>query len=68
MNPLLMNNLPQPPTQSQPQNFMERLQQFSRSISGNPQQIVQNLISSGRMTQQQFQQYAQTANQILGRK
>jgi hypothetical protein len=67
MNPLFDISNPQP--QPMPQNdFMSRLQQFGQMIQGNPQQIVQNLMSSGKMSQQQFQQYAQMANQILGRR
>ncbi len=47
---------------------MEKLQQFGSMVNGNPQQIVQDLLRSGKMSQQQFEQYAQTANQILGRR
>lgn len=69
MNPLFDISRPQVQPQSMPQNdFMSRLQQFGQMIQGNPQQIVQNLMSSGKMSQQQFQQYAQMANQILGRR
>lgn len=64
-NPLLNNQQFQP---QQPSNFLDRLKDFGRSINGNPQQIVQNLMASGKMTREQFEQYAQTANQILGRR
>lgn len=60
-----------PSPQSQPvqtPNFMQQLSQFASTLNGNPQQMVQNLIQSGRMSQQQFQQYAQLANQITGRR
>ena len=63
MNPL-MNYSPQPPKN----DFMTRLQEFSRMVNGNPEQIVRSLIFNGQMSEQQFQQYAQTANQILGRR
>lgn len=49
-------------------NFMAQLQQFRNMINGDPQQIVQNLIQSGQMSQDQFNQYSQMANQILGRR
>ena len=56
------------PQQPQPnQNFMQQLMQFGKNFSGDPQLMVQNLLRSGQMSQQQFQQYAKTANQILGR-
>lgn len=57
---------PQP--QGQPQNFMQQLMNFGKSINGDPQVMVQNLLRSGQMTQQQFQQYAQLANQLTGRR
>lgn len=51
-----------------PNNFMSQLQQFGKMVQGDPRQIVQGLIQSGRMTQDQFNQYSQMANQILGRR
>lgn len=44
--------------------MLQRLMQFKKSISGNPQEIVQNMISSGRISQAQVNQYAQQANEI----
>lgn len=49
-------------------NFINQLQQFQSMINGDPQQIVQNLIQSGQMSQDQFNQYSQMANQIMGRR
>ena len=69
-NPLfnqLQGGAPVQPQMPQMNNFMQRLQQFGSMLNGNPQQIVQSLIQSGRMSQEQFQQYSQMANQILGR-
>ena len=37
---------------------------FKNSFKGNPQQQAQMLLTSGQMTQEQFQQYAQLANFI----
>lgn len=56
-NPIF--NLMQP--SPAPQNMMSQLMSFARSIQGNPEQIVRGLLSSGRMSQQQFEQFAQTA-------
>jgi len=68
MNPLLNPmQQPQAPVQNS-NNLMDRIRQFGQMINGNPQQIVQNLLYSGRMSQQQFQQFAQTADQLLGRR
>lgn len=41
----------------------KRLQQ---TMTGNPKQMVEELIKSGRMSQDQFNQYAQIANQLVG--
>ena len=75
MNPIMnsvmdMQNMPQTQTPDHflMNNLSDKLQQFRSMINGNPQQIVQNLLSSGRMSQAQFQQYSQMANQILGRR
>lgn len=44
--------------------MLQRLMQFKKMINGDPQQIVQNMISSGRISQAQVNQYAQQANEI----
>lgn len=49
-------------TQKNP--MLERLIQFRKTFSGNPQQMVQNMLSSGRISQAQLNQYAQQANEI----
>ena len=41
----------------------KRLQQ---TMNGNPKQMVEELVKSGRMSQDQFNQYAQIANQLVG--
>lgn len=38
--------------------------QIPQNIMNNPQAVVQHLISSGQMTQEEFNQLGQTANQI----
>lgn len=37
-----------------------------KTMTGNPKQMVEELVKSGRMSQDQFNQYAQIANQIIG--
>ncbi len=37
---------------------------FPQGVMNNPQQAVQNLLNSGRMSQEQFNQLKQTAEQI----
>lgn len=44
------------------QNMMSQFQQFKNGFHGDARQEVQNLLTSGRMTQQQFNQLSQLAN------
>ena len=48
-------------------NSPEQLKQFASQLNGDPAQIGNMLLQSGRMTPQQFQQYSQIANMMLGR-
>lgn len=77
----MFNQVPPPmgfppaPNQGQPQqpmnpanNLMQQFNQFCANFQGDPQQMVQQLIQSGRMTQQQFEQYSQLANRFFGRR
>lgn len=45
-------------------NLLSQFNQFRSTFSGNPEQQVKQLIQSGRMSQEQFNQLAQTANQL----
>ena len=45
-------------------NLISQFNQFRSTFSGNPETQVKQLIQSGRMTQEQFDQLAQFANQI----
>lgn len=44
--------------------LLGRLRQFAGALNGNPQQIVQELVRSGRLSQEQFYQLGQQASQI----
>lgn len=46
------------------QQILTRLDQFRKTISGDPRQQVQQLLNSGRVSQQQYNQAVQMANQI----
>ena len=52
------------PQQNSINNFLTQFNQFKSSFAGNPEQQVKQLLSSGRMSQEQFNQFAQTANQL----
>ena len=44
--------------------FIQKLQEFKRTFSGDPRQVIQNMISSGRVSQDQVNRCAQQANEI----
>lgn len=46
-------------------NFMNQFNQFRQGIQGNPQQIVQNMLQNGQMSQEQFNQLSGMAQQIM---
>lgn len=50
--------------QAQPQNLIQRFQQFQRMFRGDPRQQVQQLLDSGKVTQQQYQHAVQMAQQL----
>ncbi len=48
------------------QNFQNQFNQFKQTVGQqNPQRIVQQLLDSGQMSQQQFNQLSQLANKIM---
>ena len=50
--------------QPQMSGLMQRFQQFRQMFRGDPQQQVQQLLNSGKVSQQQYNQAVQMANQI----
>lgn len=58
----LMNPLQNPTSNFT--NLLTQFNQFRSMFTGNPQEQVQKLLQSGKMTQEQFNQIAQTANQL----
>lgn len=45
-------------------NLVNQLNQFRQSFSGDPKAQVQQLLNSGRMSQNQYNQLSQMATQI----
>lgn len=62
MNPLYqqMNNAPM----NGMNNILQRFQQFQQMFKGDPRQQVQNLLNSGKVSQSQYNQAVQMANQL----
>jgi len=44
--------------------MMQKFQQFSQMFRGDPKQQVQQLLNSGRVSQAQYNQAVQTAQQL----
>lgn len=56
-----------------PMQLMQQFQQFRQNFmqqnpNANPQAMVQQLLNSGRMSQQQFEQFRKMANMLTGKK
>lgn len=60
----MMGNTPMPGPMGQMQQMMSAFQRFKAEFKGDPQQEVQKLLNSGQMTQQQYNQLQQMANQM----
>jgi len=45
-------------------NIVQRFQQFKQAFSGDPRQQVQQLLNSGRVSQQQYDAAVQMAQQL----
>lgn len=63
MNNSLFNDF-NPNPMGQMGNFINQFNQFRQTFMGNPEAQVKQMIQSGRMSQSQFEQLAQTANQL----
>ena len=46
------------------QNVINRFQQFKQTFTGNPQQQVQQMLNSGRVSQDQYNRAVQMAQQL----
>lgn len=65
------NQFPQQNPFGQFQNFQQQYSQFANNFQQNsngmdPQMVVQNMLNTGQMSQQQFNQCRMMANQIMG--
>ena len=57
MNPIF--NMMQPQN-----NIMQRFQQFQQMFQGDPRQQIQQMLNSGKVNQQQYNQAVQMAQQF----
>lgn len=51
--------------QPQSSGIMQQVEQMRSTLKQDPREIVQGLLNSGQMSQQQFNMLAQQANQIM---
>lgn len=60
------NNPNVPQRQNNPFNpqMIQQFNQFRRNFTGNPQQMVMNMLQQGMMSNAQFQQLSQMASQF----
>ena len=62
MNPLYQQMAPQAGPQMG--NLLQRFQQFQQMFKGDPRQQVQQLLNSGKVSQQQYNNAVQMAQQM----
>ena len=46
-------------------DFLVRFNQFKQAFSGDPQQQIQQLLNSGKITQGQYNQAVKKANELI---
>ena len=64
MNPLYQQMKSQP---NQMSGFMSQFDAFKKTFHGDPQQMVQQMLNSGRISQEQYNNAVQLANKLSGR-
>ena len=47
------------------QNIAQAFENFRRNFHGDARQVVQNMLNTGQLSQAQFNQLAQEANQLM---
>lgn len=62
MNPFY----PQQRIQNGPLSMVEQFNQFVSNFRGDPKQKVEELLKTGQMSREEFNQYSQMANNLRG--
>lgn len=63
-NPLY-NQYNQPINDGGLSQIIEQAKEMRKTFNGNPQQVVQNLLNSGQMSQKTFNELSQIAQQVV---
>lgn len=61
----MANSLYNPQQNNPYANMVSQIKQFRQTIKGDPKQMVEQLLASGQMSQQEFNRYTQMAQQIM---
>lgn len=64
MNPLFQQISSTTNSLGNMQNLVQQFKQFKQTFTGNPQQQVQQLLNSGKISQTQYNQAVQMAQQL----
>ena len=64
MNPLYQQMKSHP---NQMNGLMSQFDAFKKTFRGDPQQMVQQMLNSGRISQEQYNNAVQLANKLSGR-
>jgi len=64
MNPLFQMMMGNTPILNNLQGFMNALNNLKRTFNGNPQQYIQDMLNSGRISQEQYNRAVQTAQNL----
>ena len=64
MNNPLIGGMPNMGAMGNIQQIMQQFQQFKRSFQGDPQQQVQQMLNSGKVSQERYNQAYQMAQQF----
>lgn len=51
--------------QNSTQDIIQQVKEFQKTFKGNPEQIVKQMVASGQLPQNVFNELAQQANSIL---
>jgi len=46
-------------------NLFQQFAQFKQNFTGNPQQMIQQMLNNGKITQEQYNQAVQKANELM---
>lgn len=51
--------------QNSPQDIIQQVKDFQKTFKGNPEQIVKQMVASGQLPQNVFNELVQQANSIM---